>query len=173
MSMKELEESMVSDLKRWRNAENDSVNMVEEVKRSCGNELICIMDIIRNDAEMHTQVLQLLVDGMEKKPLNLSRNGGIRGLVEEHIALKRSHIEEVNALIENIRDKAPALHRFLPSYLLEDSKKHEAMLKGLASMKESMRPIGRTKRYVKLFHPQALRSGDQVLPGASGSRLCR
>ena len=143
MKMREANEKIMADVKKWMQIEDESISFVKTVKRQCGNPVIClIMDIIESDSEIHKRVQKMILDSRERDPISMTVDeiGEIWKTIEEYLERRRKAIEETEDTLSMIKDKSFGFQQFLLTYLLEDMKKHDAMLSGLKKIKQSMLP---------------------------------
>jgi len=133
-------EDLVSILKTWQNIENASIVHTTEVIAKTKNPLIqLLMEIIRQDSQMHYRVQQVLLDSMEKQAFTLTPDdlGDIWDMIEKHAEMEKHTIELAKQAKSNCR---LFVQRHLLTYLIEDEKKHDQLLGQLEDFKRSIYP---------------------------------
>lgn len=127
-------------LKTWQGIESATVSHTTEVIARTQNPLIrLVMEIIRQDSEMHYRVQQVLLDSIEKQAITLTPEelGDIWEMVEKHAEMEKKTIE----LAEKARNNCRLfVQRHLLTYLIEDEKKHDRLLGQLEDFKRSIYP---------------------------------
>ena len=68
--------------------------------------------------------------------------GAVWGMIETHIQMERQTVELGLASLESLKGKKMVIQEYLLQYLLEDEKKHEAILERLGKIKDAMYPYG-------------------------------
>ena len=133
-------EELAKILRTWQGIETAAVAHTNEIIAKTQNPLIrLVMEIIRQDSEMHHRVQQVLLDSIEKQAITLTPEelGDIWDMVEKHAELEKDTIE----LAEKARDNCRLfVQRHLLTYLIEDEKKHDRLLGQLEDFKRSMYP---------------------------------
>jgi hypothetical protein len=133
-------EELAKILRTWQGIETASVAHTTEIIAKTQNPLIrLLMEIIRQDSEMHHRVQQVLLDSIEKQAITLTPEdlGDIWTMIEKHADLEKCTIE----LAEKARDNCRLfVQRHLLTYLIEDEKKHDRLLGQLEDFKRSMHP---------------------------------
>jgi hypothetical protein len=143
MSMKELHDRLLDTVRSWQEIDRESARLLRETKEKCGNPVICqVMDIIERDTEMHTRVQQLIIESLTSKPFSLSPDelGEVIEFIRKNIELKKQKIAVTEETRGLVKDKTLLLQEFFLTYLLEDEKKHSAMLDGIERVRKSMYP---------------------------------
>ncbi|SPE34637.1 conserved hypothetical protein (dsrAB associated) [Candidatus Sulfopaludibacter sp. SbA6] len=133
-------EELAAILRTWQGIETAAVAHTNEIIAKTQNPLIrLVMEIIRQDSEMHHRVQQVILDSIEKQAITLTPEelGDIWDMVEKHADLEKYTIE----LAEKARDNCRLfVQRHLLTYLIEDEKKHDRLLGQLEDFKRSMHP---------------------------------
>lgn len=144
MSMKEAQERIVANMKRWQKVENASVASTGRIIEQTENPIVrLVMEIIQRDSQLHYRVQELIADSLERKALALSTDevAAVWGMIEEHIKLEKQTIEIAKASLEAIgKSKGMLVQAYLLEYLLKDEEKHEAILANLGAIKSKMYP---------------------------------
>ena len=101
-----------------------------------------VMEIVQRDSQLHHRVQQFVIDSLESKPVNLSVDelGTISEMIDNHLAIENQMVELVDQALESVKDKKMIVQEYLLNFLVEDEKKHAAMLKALDSIKKGMYP---------------------------------
>ena len=127
-------------LKTWQGLETATVAHTTEIIAKTKNPLIkLLMEIIRQDSEMHHRVQQVILDSLEKEAFTLTPEelGEIWGMVEKHAEMERHTLELAEQARKNCR---LFVQRHLLTYLIEDEKKHDRLLGQLEDFKRSIYP---------------------------------
>jgi uncharacterized tellurite resistance protein B-like protein len=127
-------------LRDWQAIEIASISHTTEIIAKTPNPLIrLLMEIIRQDSEMHYRVQQVLLDSLEKEAFTLTPEdlAGIWDMIEKHAELEKSTID----LAEQARDGCRLfVQRHLLTYLIDDEKKHDRLLGQLEDFKRNLHP---------------------------------
>jgi hypothetical protein len=145
MTMKEIQERLVSTLKRWQKIEDESVLSTAEVISETDSPILrTVMEVIQRDSQNHRWVQGLLIQGHEKEGFRLTIEDltEMSKMLERHVLVERRMMEAVNEALEMIKGKSLVIHEYFLSYLDADEKKHMAMLEGLDQIKKRMHPVG-------------------------------
>jgi len=143
MTMKETNQKIVDQIRGWRDLDNKSASLIEETIARCDHPVVCtVMEIIRRDAELHSRVVDLIVESMERRPLTMSLDqfGEVVGLIQKHLEVKEQMAKAMDETLSLAKDKSLGIQRFLLTYVLEDERKHQAMLQGIEQVKRTLYP---------------------------------
>ena len=143
MSTKEVQEQLVNSMKHWQGIENRSVESTAAVIAKTDNPLIrLVMEIIQRDSQLHHRVQQFIIDSIESKPISLSTDemGAISEMVDNHLKIEDQMVELVDKALGDVRDKKMLVQEYLLNFLVEDEKKHAAILRALDKVKKGMYP---------------------------------
>jgi hypothetical protein len=133
-------EELAALLRNWQAIETATVAHTTEVIAKTRNPLIqLVMEIIRQDSEMHHRVQQVLLDSLECQAFSLTPEelGEIWDMVEKHADMEKQTIELAEMAHKNCR---LFVQRHLLTYLLEDEKKHDKLLGQLEDFKRNIYP---------------------------------
>jgi len=143
MNSKEAQEKLVENMKKWQKVENAAVNQTAKVMGETDNPLIrLVMEVIQRDSNVHYHVQQVIIDSLERAPLNV----GVEDLqkvwssMERHLEIEQQTIELAKESLASFKGKANLVQRYLLSYLLADEQKHEKLLTDLELIKKGMYP---------------------------------
>ena len=145
MSMKEIQEQLVDNMRRWQKIENSAVASTGMVIDKTENPIVrLIMEIIQRDSQMHYRVQDLIAESLTVKSLTLTPEelGDVWDMVENHIEIEKRTIEMAEEALEAIRGKKMVVQEYLLEYLMEDEKKHNHILDSLSTIKKGMYPYG-------------------------------
>ena len=146
MSMKEAQELIVKNMRKWQKIENAGVASTGKIIDRTDNPIVrLVMEIILRDSQMHYRVQEMIADSLESKALALSPDelGTIWEMIEEHIKLEKSTIELAESSLEAIKkSKGMVVQAYLIEYLLKDEQKHDEILANLEKIKAGMYPYG-------------------------------
>lgn len=138
MKTNELQEKLVSDLQRWQQIEIESVSSTGKIIEKSGNPVVqMMMEIVQRDSQAHARVQQLIIDSMEREAITLTTEdlAEVSGMVESHIQLEKRTVEVAEETLATIEGRKMLVQQYLLNYLLEDEKKHLAMLGRLEGLK--------------------------------------
>ena len=145
MSTKELQEKVVSNMKRWQKIEDTSVASTGQIIEKTDNPIVrLVMEIIQRDSQMHHRVQGLIMDSLERQTISLSPDeiGEVWGMIEKHIEIEKSTVALAKQAIEALKPTKMIVQQYLLGYLLEDEEKHNNLLAGLENIKRNMYPYG-------------------------------
>jgi len=139
-TQKELNEKLVSTLKKWQVVEDQSVKSTSEIMAKTKNPIVNhIMEIIKQDSAMHKRIQQLIIDSFEKEAISLTPEelGDIWEMVEKHIELEK---ETIRLAEESRKNSKNYVVRYLLSYLMTDERKHNEILEQMEDVKSGIYP---------------------------------
>ena len=145
MSTKEVQEKIVSNMKRWQKIENASVASTGAVIEKTDNPIVrLIMEIIQRDSQMHHRVQEMIADSLESKTLTLTPDelGQVWDMIEKHIELEKTTVEFAEDALGVLKGKKMVVQEYLLNYLLIDENKHNKILETLSTIKKGMYPYG-------------------------------
>ena len=144
MSMKEAQELLVKNMRKWQKIENAGVASTGKIIERTENSIVrLVMEIIQRDSQMHYRVQEMIADSLESKALVLSTDdlSTIWEMIEDHIKLEKSTIDLANSSLEAIKkSKGMRVQAYLLEYLLKDEQKHDEILANLEKIKGGMYP---------------------------------
>ena len=142
---KELQEQILSDMRRWQEIEDGTLASVSHIMAKIENPLVrMVMAIIAQDSQTHRKVQQMIIDSMEKEALVLTPEDleAVSDAISKHVQLEGKAINIAEEALSHIKGKAMPLQQSLIEYLLADEQKHAAMLDALEGVKRGMYPYG-------------------------------
>ncbi len=129
---------LVTTLKRWQQIEILTIAHTTAIMERTKNALISlVMEIIRQDSNMHLHVQQVLIDSLEKEAFRLAPEelAVIWEMIEKHAEMEKESV----ALGEKALRGTPLFfQRQLLQYLVEDEKKHVRILAQLEDFKKEV-----------------------------------
>jgi hypothetical protein len=143
MSTKEIQEQLVNSMRHWQQIEDRSVESTGSVIAKTENPLIrLVMEIIQRDSQLHHRIQQFIIDTLESKPVALSTDelGVVSEMIDNHLKIENEMVGLVDNALESVKDKKMLVQEYLLNFLVEDEKKHAAMLNALGSIKKGMYP---------------------------------
>lgn len=144
MSMKESQEQIVANMKKWQKIENASIVSTGKIMEKVDNPVVrLVMEVIQRDSQMHYRVQQLIEDSLTKTALSLQPDelATVWSMIEDHQELERQTVELATKSLEAIGgSKGMLVQHYLLKYLLTDEHKHEEMLSNLEKIKGGMYP---------------------------------
>ncbi|MHC4945832.1 MAG: hypothetical protein ACYTG7_22700 [Planctomycetota bacterium] len=145
MTTKEVQEQLVENMKKWQNVEDASVASTGRAIEKTRNPVIrLVMEIIQRDSLMHYRVQQLVRDSLEGGTISLSIDElqEVWDIIENHIKIEKKTIELAGEALESLKGKKMVVQEYLLNYLLQDEKKHDALLEEMSIIKKGMYPYG-------------------------------
>lgn len=145
MSTKEIQEEIVSNMRRWQKIENASVASTGNVIEATENPIVrIIMEIIQRDSQMHYRVQEMIADSLESKSLTMTPEelAEVWDKIEKHIELEKKTVEMAEKAISALKGKKMVVQEYLLDYLLIDENKHNKILDTLGTIKKGMYPYG-------------------------------
>jgi hypothetical protein len=145
MTSKEVQQEIVSNMRRWQKIENTSVASTGNVIERTENPIVrLIMEIIQRDSQMHYRVQGMIADSLESKAITLTPDelGEVWGLIEKHIELEKKTVQLANEALAALKGKKMVVQEYLLNYLLIDEEKHNRVLESLETIKKGMYPYG-------------------------------
>ena len=131
-------EELARTLRRWQQIEALTIAHTGAIAEKTRNPLIrLIMEIIRQDSNMHRRVQQVILDSLEKEAFNLTHEelGEVWEMIEKHAEMEKETITLGEKALENCR---LFIQRHLLAYLLADERKHDHLLTQLEDFKRNM-----------------------------------
>ena len=143
---KEIQEDLVKNMRTWQNIENKSISSTARVIEKTKNPIVrLVMEIIQRDSQMHYRVQEWIAESLTGRAVSLTPDelGDVWGMIEEHIKLEKKTIQLAQESLDAIGDsKGMLVQAYLLQYLLDDEKKHDALLERLANIQKGMYPYG-------------------------------
>lgn len=143
MSTKEIQESIVENMKQWQRVEDASVASTGRIIEKTRNPLIrLVMEIIQRDSLMHYRVQQLVADSLERETVALSPDelAEVWDSIENHIKIEQRTIKLAEEALGMLKGKKMIVQEYLLQYLLQDERKHDTLLGNLEQIKKGMYP---------------------------------
>ncbi len=144
MSMKEAQEQIIANMKKWQKVENAGIASTGKIMEKADNPIVrLVMVVIQRDSQMHYRVQQLIQESLEGKAIALQPEelASIWDMIENHQKLERETIELATKSIEAIsKSKGMLVQHYLLQYLQKDEQKHEEILINLEKLKSGMYP---------------------------------
>ena len=143
MSTKELQQEIISNMKRWQKVEFSSLASTGQIIEKTDNPVVrLVMEIIQRDSQMHYRIQEWIADSLEFKTVSLSPDelGKVWEMVERHIELEKKALEMAHQSLEALKGKRMVIQEYLLEYLAEDEEKHNNLLRHLEIIKKGMRP---------------------------------
>ena len=143
MSTKEVQETIVANMRRWQHIENATIASTRNVIEKTENPIVrIVMEIIQRDSQMHYRVQELIADSLTSKTISLTPEEmeNVWGLIEKHIKLERQTVDMAEEALAALKGKKMVVQEYLIQYLLEDENKHNHILDSLGVIKKGMYP---------------------------------
>ena len=145
MSVKEIQQQIVANLKKWQKIEDATVATTGMIIEKTDNPVVhLVMEIIQRDSQMHYRIQEWIADSLETKTVTLSYEelDKIWSLIERHIELEKKTVAMAQQSLDAIKGKKMVIQEYLLNYLAEDEKKHNNLLAHLEGIKKGMRATG-------------------------------
>lgn len=143
MSMKEMQEKLVENMKAWQKIEVASVASTYKVMEQTENPVInLVMEVIQRDSQMHHKVQGYIISTLtEKSPeFNPEELAKVWDSISNHIEIEKKMVKNVIEALDMLKGKHMAIQEYMMNYLLEDEKKHDMLLETLDKIKAGMYP---------------------------------
>jgi hypothetical protein len=140
---KELQEELVTTMKRWQKIEDASVASTGRIIEQTENPLIrLVMEIIQRDSQMHHRVQALIAGSLESEAISLQPEEmtAVWESIEKHIELEKQMVGFVEETLETLKGRKMLVQEYLLHYLRTDEKKHDELLEALEGIKKGMYP---------------------------------
>lgn len=142
MKTKELQQRLVSDMRKWQRIEDASVSSTGQIIEKTENPLLrLIMEIIQRDSQMHYHVQEFIADSIEHKAVSLTSDelAKVWDMIERHIDLEKKTVEIAEQTIASLKgQQGMIVQEYLLNYLLEDERKHNDLLRHLDNIKKGI-----------------------------------
>ncbi len=145
MTTKELQQEIISNMKRWRKVEDASIASTGQIMEQTNNPVVrLIMEIIQRDSQMHYQVQGWIADSLDFRTVSLTPEEleSIWKAIEHHIDLEKKSLEMAEQSLGLLKGKKMVLQEYLLHYLAQDEKKHNDLLNSLEMIKRGLRASG-------------------------------
>ena len=145
MSVKEIQQQIVANLKKWQKIEDATVATTGMIIEKTDNPVVhLVMEIIQRDSQMHYRIQEWIADSLETKTVTLTYEelDKIWSLIERHIELEKKTVAMAQQSLDAIKGKKMVIQEYLLNYLAEDEKKHNNLLAHLEGIKKGMRATG-------------------------------
>lgn len=143
MSTKEIQQQIVSNMRRWQKIENASVASTGQIIEKTDNPIVrLVMELIQRDSQFHYRVQAMIADSLESKAIALSPDeiGEVWDMIEKHIELEKKTVELAQEALNALKGKKMLVQEYLLNYLLIDEQKHNTVLNRLEDIKKGMYP---------------------------------
>lgn len=143
MSTKELQDKIVTNMRKWQKVEDVSVVQTSEVIAKTKNPVVrMVMEIIRSDSERHYRVQELIARSLESGAVSLSTDelADIWDMIEKHIEMEKKAEEYARESLAALKGKKMLVQEYLLNYLMDDEAKHDRLLENLEKIKKNIYP---------------------------------
>lgn len=144
MTMKELQQEIIANMKNWQKVENESIASTAQIIQKTDNPIIRLaMEIIQRDSLMHHRVQQFITDSLEYKTVSLSPDEltEVWAMIEHHNELEKKMVENTEEMVSHLKGTGiNVVIKYLLNYLMEDEKKHKYLLDSLDNIRHGMLP---------------------------------
>jgi hypothetical protein len=143
MSTKELQQEIISNMRRWQKIENAAAASTGQIMERTDNPVIhLLMEIIQRDSQMHYRVQEWIADSLQYKTVTLNPDelNQVWGMIEQHVEVEKKALGMAKQSLASLKGKKMVIQEYLLEYLAEDEKKHNELLKQLETIKKGMLP---------------------------------
>ena len=143
MSTKELQQEIISNMRRWQKIENAAAASTGQIMEKTDNPVIhLLMEIIQRDSQMHYRVQEWIADSLQYKTVTLNPDelNQVWGMIEQHVEVEKKALGMAKQSLASLKGKKMVIQEYLLEYLAEDEKKHNELLKLLEMIKKGMLP---------------------------------
>lgn len=145
MTTKEIQEQIVTNMRKWQKIENASVASTGAVIEKTDNPVVrLVMEIIQRDSQMHFRIQEMIADSLDKKTITLTPDelADVWDMIEKHIVLEKKTVEYAKDALAALSGRKMVVQEYLLDYLLTDEEKHNKILDTLGTIKKGMYPYG-------------------------------
>lgn len=145
MSTKELQQSIIENMRKWQKVEDVSVEQCNEIITKTKNPVIkMVMEIIRNDSMNHHKVQELIASSLDTATVSLNPDdiAEVWDLIQKHIDMEKKAEAYAIESSDALKGKKMVIQEYLLNYLLVDEKKHDMLLDTLKTIQKGMYPYG-------------------------------
>jgi cobalamin biosynthesis Mg chelatase CobN len=143
MSTKEIQQTIIDNMRRWQKIENASVTSTSQIIEATDNPVVRkVMEVIQRDSNFHYQIQELIANSLESTTIAFSTDEleKVWTLIEKHIDLEKKTVQLAEEALAALKGKKMLVQEYLLNYLLEDEKKHNKLLSQLEQIKKGMYP---------------------------------
>jgi len=143
MTTKELQQEIISNMRRWQKIENAAAASTGQIMERTDNPVIhLLMEIIQRDSQMHYRVQEWIADTLQYKTVTLTPDelNQVWGMIEQHVEVEKKALEMANRSLDSLKGEKMVLPEYFLEYLAEDEKKHNELLGRLERIKKGMLP---------------------------------
>jgi len=143
MTTKELQQEIISNMRRWQKIENAAAASTGQIMERTDNPVIhLLMEIIQRDSQMHYRVQEWIADSLQYKTVTLNPDelNQVWGMIEQHVEVEKKALGMAKQSLASLKGKKMVIQEYLLEYLAEDEKKHNELLKQLETIKKGMLP---------------------------------
>jgi hypothetical protein len=143
MSTKELQQEIISNMRRWQKIENAAAASTGQIMEKTDNPVIhLLMEVIQRDSQMHYRVQEWIADSLQYKTVTLNPDelNQVWGMIEQHVEVEKKALGMAKQSLASLKGKKMVIQEYLLEYLAEDEKKHNELLKLLETIKKGMLP---------------------------------
>ena len=143
MTTKELQQEIISNMRRWQKIENAAAASTGQIMERTDNPIIHIlMEIIQRDSQMHYRVQEWIADSLQYKTVTLTPDelNQVWDMIEQHVEVEKKALEMASRSLGALKGKKMVLQEYLLEYLALDEKKHNELLDRLETIKRGMHP---------------------------------
>jgi hypothetical protein len=143
MNVKELQQEIVSGMKRWEKIEDAALTSTSKVIEQTDNPFIrLVMEIIQRDTQMHHRVQEWISRSIadEAAVLTYDDMDKVWKQVEQHMEVERQMAAMVKEMLAAVEGKRMVMQEYLLNFLLEDETKHSNLLFRLEQIKIGLLP---------------------------------
>jgi hypothetical protein len=143
MSLKETQEKLASNMRKWQEIEYASIASTGKIIEQTKNPLIrLVMEIILNDSKTHHIVQGFIYSSLRHEAVSVTPEelAAVSDGIEKHNELEKKMIAYVEDLLGMLKDRHMVVQAYLLHYLKDDEHKHLNMLAALDSIKKGAYP---------------------------------
>ena len=144
MNLKEVQSKIADTMEKWKKVENQSVASTGQVIETTENPVLrLIMEIIQHDSQMHYRVQEFIQRSLKDEAISIKPEelGDVWKLVEDHIKIEKRTVELAKESLKVLKNRKMVVCEYLINYLLQDEKKHNDLLSGMATIKKGLYSI--------------------------------
>jgi len=144
MNLKEVQSKIADTMDKWKKVENQSIASTGQVIEKTENPVLrLIMEIIQHDSQMHYRVQEFIQRSLKDEAISIKPEelGHVWKMVEDHIKIEKRTVELAKESLKVLKGRKMVVCEYLINYLLQDEKKHNDLLSGMATIKKGLYSI--------------------------------
>ncbi|MFA5355087.1 MAG: hypothetical protein WC291_12730 [Thermodesulfovibrionales bacterium] len=130
-------EEFLSRIREWQALEDKTISSAQTLLNKSNNALVTMtMDMIVKDSAKHKEMLQMIVDNLEKEAVHLTPDelAPLVDLLTSHMEAEAKSIAFADEALEK---SELFITQYILSYILADETKHHSLINKLVELKRA------------------------------------